>query len=68
MCETHKLLEKSGGEPVAIRHGSALAGCFVPAVAISNETHRGAALKEVAASLVSRNAITRPLLDYLKDT
>jgi len=67
MREPHKVLEKSGGEPVAILHGSALVGYFVPAVAISNETHRGAALKEVAASLVSRNAITRPVLDYLKD-
>ena len=54
-------------EPVAILHGSALVGYFVPAVAISNERHRGAASKEVAVSLVSRNAITRPVLDYLKD-
>jgi len=68
MWEPHKVLEKSGGKPVAILHGSALVGYSVPAVAISNETHRVAALKEVAGSLVSRNAITRPVLDYLKDT
>ena len=67
MCELHKVLEKCGGELVAILHGSALVGYFVPVVAISNETHRGAAVKEVAGSLVSRNAITRPVLDYLKD-
>ena len=37
---------------------------FMP---IERERHRGAALKEVAVSLESRNAITRPVLDYLKD-
>ena len=67
MREPHKVLEKSGGEPVAVLKNSALVGYFVPAVAISNERHRGAALKEVAVSLESRNAITRPVLDYLKD-
>ena len=67
MREPYKMLEKSGREPVAILHGSLLVGYFMPAVAISNETHRGAALEEVAGSLVSRNAITRPVLDYLMD-
>jgi len=67
MREPHKVLEKSGGEPVAILHDSALVGYFVPAAAISNETHRRAALEEVTESLLSRNAITRPVLDCLKD-
>jgi antitoxin StbD len=60
MCEPQKVLEKCGGEPVAILHGSALVGRFVPVVVISKEKHRGAAVYEVAGSLVSRNAITRP--------
>jgi antitoxin StbD len=45
MREPHKVLEKSGGEPVAILHGSALVGYFVPAVAISNERHPGGSVE-----------------------
>ena len=67
MCEPHKVLEKSGGEPVAVLKNSALVGYFVPAEAISNETHRTASTDEIKASLLSRSAVTRPVLDYLKD-
>ena len=67
MREPHKVLEKSGGEPVAVLKNSALVGYFVPAEAISNETHRTASRDEIQASLLSRSAITRPVLDYLKD-
>ena len=67
MREPHKVLEKSGGEPVAVLQNSALVGYFVPAKAISNEAHRTASMDEIKASLVSRSAITRPVLDYLKD-
>ena len=61
------VLEKSGGEPVAVLKNSALVGYFVPAEAILNEAHRAASMDEIKASLVSRSAITRPVLDYLKD-
>ena len=66
-ARTSQVLEKSGGEPVAVLKNSALVGYFVPAEAISNEAHRTASMDEIKASLVSRSAITRPVLDYLKD-
>ena len=67
MREPHKVLEKSGGEPVAILRNSALVGYFVPAEAISNEQHHTASFEEIRRSLKSRKAITQPILDYLKD-
>ena len=67
MREPHKVLEKSGGEPVAVLKNSALVGYFVPAEAISNETHLTASADQIKASLLSMGAITRPVLDYLKD-
>lgn len=67
MREPHKVLEKSGGEPVAVLKNSALVGYFVPAEAISHESHRLASMEDIRASLKSRGAITRPVLDYLKD-
>ena len=67
MREPHKVLEKSGGEPVAVLKNSVLVGYFVPAEAISNEQHRTASIEEIRQSLESRKAITQPVLDYLKD-
>jgi antitoxin StbD len=67
MREPHKVLEKSGGEPVAVLKNSALVGYFVPAEAISNEQRRPAAIEEIRHSHRSRKAITQPVLDYLKD-
>ena len=45
MREPHKILEKSGGEPVAVLKNSALVGYFVPAEAISNVQHRTASIE-----------------------
>lgn len=67
MREPHKVLEKSGGEPVAVLKNSALVGYFVPAEAVSGEAHRSASMDEIKTSLSSRKAITQPVLDYLKD-
>ena len=67
MREPHKVLEKSGGEPVAVVKNSALVGYFVPASAISNELHRQASMRGTKASLAARKAETQPVLDYLKD-
>jgi len=67
MREPHKVLKKSGGEPVAILRNSALVGYFVPADAVSNQQHRVATVDEVMESLTSRREITQPVLDYLKD-
>ena len=65
--EPHKVLEKSGGEPVAVLKNSALVGYFVSAVAVPNESHRQGSMKEIEASLVARKAVTKPVLDHLKD-
>ena len=35
MREPHKVLERSGGEPVAVLRNSALVGYFVPAEAVA---------------------------------
>ena len=67
MREPLKVLEKSGGEPVAVLKNSALVGYFVPAEAISNVQHRTASIEEIRQSLESRKAITQPVVDYLKD-
>ena len=67
MREPHKVLEKSGGEPVAVLKNSTLVGYFVPAEAISSKMYRAASMDEIKACLESRSPITRPVLDYLKD-
>jgi antitoxin StbD len=67
MREPHKVLEKSGGEPVAVLKNSALVGYFVPAEAISTEQHRTASMEEIGHSLKSRKTITQSVLAYLKD-
>ena len=67
MRQPHKVLKKSGGEPVAILRNSALVGYFVPADAVSSQQHRVATIDEVMESLASRRDITHPVLDYLKD-
>ena len=67
MREPHKVLEKSGGEPVAVLKNSALVGYFVPAQAVSDTAHRVAFTDEVRASLERRAAVNRPVLDYLRD-
>jgi antitoxin StbD len=65
--EPHKVLERSGGKPVAILKNSALVGYLVPAEAVSTAEHRTATLEEVMESLARRRAINQPVLDYLKD-
>ena len=67
MREPHKVLEKSGGEPVAVLENSALVGYCVPAEASSTEQHRTASMKEIRHSLKSRKTITQSVLAYLKD-
>jgi antitoxin StbD len=50
MREPHKVLDKLGGEPVAVLENSALVGCFVPAEAISNVQHRTASIEGITQS------------------
>ncbi|SHK58467.1 hypothetical protein SAMN05444000_14210 [Shimia gijangensis] len=67
MREPHKVLESSGGNPVAVLKNSALVGYFVPAEAIQETEGRIATREEVLASLKARKDINQPVLDYLKD-
>lgn len=67
MREPHKVLERSGGKPVAVLKNSALVGYFVPAEAVQDTESRVATREEVLASLQSRKNINQPVLDYLKD-
>ena len=65
--EPHKVLERSGGKPVAILKNSAVVGCFVPAEAVSQIETRVATLEEVMESLEQTRATAQPVLDYLRD-
>ncbi len=65
--EPHKVLERSGGKPVAILKNSALVGYLVPAEAVQEDEHRVATLEEVKASLARRREVNQPVLDWLKD-
>lgn len=67
MREPHKVLEQSGGQPVAVLKNSALVGYFVPAEAVEQVSYRAATQEEVLAVLDRRKDINQPILDYLKD-
>jgi antitoxin StbD len=67
MREPHKVLERSGGKPVAILKNSAVVGYFVPAEAVNKVETRVATLEEVMESLNRRRAVNQPVLDYLRD-
>ncbi len=65
--EPHKVLERSGGQPVAILKNSALVAYLVPAEALGTAEHRVATLEEVMESLARTRAKAQPVLDYLRD-
>lgn len=65
--EPHKVLERSGGKPVAILRNSQLVGYLVPEEATDKRPHRYATREEVMESLRRRQVINQPVLDYLKD-
>lgn len=65
--EPHKVLERSGGRPVAILRNSALVGYLVPAEAVQADEHRVATREEAMASLARTRAKAQPVLDYLRD-
>ena len=67
MREPHKVLERSGGHPVAILKNSALVGYLIPAEAVDKGDHRVATLEEVMESMARRRAVNQPVLDYLRD-
>ena len=66
--EPHKVLERSGGKPVAILKNSALVGYLVPEAAIPKPgEHRAATMEEVREILDRTRADVQPVLDYLRD-
>lgn len=66
--EPHKVLERAGGQPVAILKNSALVGYLVPAEAVQPpEAHRYATRDEVMAHLEASRERVQPVLDYLRD-
>lgn len=67
MREPHKVLERSGGNPVAVLKNSALVGYFVPAEAVQETESRVATRDEVLGSLKRRKDVNQPVLDSLKD-
>lgn len=67
MREPHKVLERSGGKPVAIMKNSKCVGYFVPTEATLQEEPRYATLDEVMDVITRRRPINQPVLDYLKD-
>lgn len=67
MREPHKVLERSGGRPVAVLKNSQLVGYFVPAEAVQADALRHAAMEEVADYIARSRARVQPVLDYLKD-
>ncbi len=67
MREPHKVLERSGGNPVAVLRNSALVGYFVPVEAVHETGSRVTIRDEVLGSLKRRKDVNQPVLDYLKD-
>lgn len=67
MREPHKVLERSGGKPVAVLRNSQLVGYFVPAEAALSEEPRYAGMDDVAAYLERSRPRVQPVLDYLRD-
>ncbi len=67
MREPHKVLERSGGKPVAILKNSQLVGYLVPAEAADRHETRYATREEVMAILERTREEAQPVLDYLRD-
>ena len=65
--EPHKVLERSGGKPVAILKNSAVVAYLVPEAAVDKGEHRVATREEVMAYLEASRDRVQPVLDYLKD-
>lgn len=65
--EPHKVLERSGGKPVAILKNSAVVAYLVPEAAVDTGAHQVPTLDEVREAMERRRAVNQPVLDYLKD-
>lgn len=65
--EPHKVLERSGGKPVAVMKNSKCVAYLVPAEATLAEEPRYATRDEVLAAMEATREQAQPVLDYLKD-
>ena len=65
--EPHKVLERSGGKPVAVMKNSKCVAYLVPAEATVEEEPRYATRDEVMDYIKRTRTQTQPVLDYLKD-
>ena len=65
--EPQKVLDRAGGEPVAILKNSQLVGYFVPAEAAHGEGKDFASMDEVMAAFHATADQAAPVLEYLKD-
>jgi antitoxin StbD len=65
--EPHKVLARSGGNPVAILKNSQVVGYLVPQEAVEQVESRVATMEELRESLERTRAAAQPVLDYLKD-
>lgn len=67
MREPHKVLERAGGEPVAILRNSALVGYFVPADAVSEAEHSAATDEAVQTLIEQRVKANKAVITFLRD-
>ena len=65
--EPQKVLDRSGGKPVAILKNSQLVGYLVPADAVGLEAHVPLSMDVLKTILRETRAEVQPVLDYLKD-
>lgn len=65
--EPHKVLERSGGKPVAILKNSQLVGYLVPEEATDKRDHQPLSRTDVQKLLDDSRSEAQPILDYLRD-
>ena len=68
MRAPHKVLERSGAQPVAILKNSARVGCVVPAKAVDKIEHRAAWMQAVLERMARTGSGAQPVLDDLRGT
>ena len=65
--EPHKVLERSGGKPVAVMKNSKCVAYLVPEEATLQEEPRYATMDEVMAAIEATKEQAAPVLEYLRD-
>ncbi len=65
--EPQKVLDRAGGEPVAVLKNSRCVGYFVPAEYTQGDDHHPMTMDELRDILNRTRKRTQPVLDYLKD-